>query len=174
MKGTGCTEQSRVANHQGWLNLCPVFCSWLWSVTLSPFICFVLHALWCFWNWKAVSSFYRMTSCVDLTCTSIINNNLSFIISLVSTWVFSSENHSFILFAHFWVWIFVFFFGFGEIRVRLFATLWPIHTVHGLLQPMILEWVAFPFSRGSFQTRDRTQVFCIAGGFLASWATREA
>ena len=25
--------------------------------------------------------------------------------------------------------------------------------VHGILQARILEWVAFPFSRGSFQTR---------------------
>ena len=29
-------------------------------------------------------------------------------------------------------------------------------TVHGILQARILEWVAFPFSRGS-QPRDRTQ-----------------
>ena len=38
----------------------------------------------------------------------------------------------------------------------------------------ILEWVAFPFSRGSSQPRDRTQVSRIAGRFLTSWATREA
>ena len=38
----------------------------------------------------------------------------------------------------------------------------------------ILEWVAFPFSRGSSQPRDRTQVSHIAGGFFISWATREA
>ena len=38
----------------------------------------------------------------------------------------------------------------------------------------ILEWVAFPFSRGSSQPRDLTQVPCIAGGFLTTWATREA
>ena len=30
--------------------------------------------------------------------------------------------------------------------------------VHGILQARILEWVAFPFSRGSSQPRDRTQV----------------
>ena len=35
-------------------------------------------------------------------------------------------------------------------------------TVHGILQARILEWVAFPFSRGSYQPRDRTQVYCIA------------
>ena len=31
------------------------------------------------------------------------------------------------------------------------------YTVHGILQARILEWVAFPFSRGSSQPRDRTQ-----------------
>ena len=36
------------------------------------------------------------------------------------------------------------------------------------------EWVAFPFSRGSSQPRDQTQVSRIAGGFFTSWATREA
>ena len=51
-------------------------------------------------------------------------------------------------------------------------SLWP----HGLyiLQARILEWVAFPFSRGSSQPRDRTQISCIAVGFFTSWATREA
>ena len=46
--------------------------------------------------------------------------------------------------------------------------------VHGILQAKILEWVAFPFSRGSSQPRDRTQVSHIAGSFFTSWATREA
>ena len=45
------------------------------------------------------------------------------------------------------------------------------YTVHGILQGRILEWVAFPFSRGSSQPRDRTQVSCIAGRFFISWAT---
>ena len=48
------------------------------------------------------------------------------------------------------------------------------YTVHGVLQARILECVAFPFSRGSSQPRDQTQVSCIAGGFFTSWATREA
>ena len=30
------------------------------------------------------------------------------------------------------------------------------YTVHGILQARILEWVSFPFSRGSSQPRDRT------------------
>ena len=37
------------------------------------------------------------------------------------------------------------------------------YTVHGILQARILEWVAFPFSRGSSQPRNQTQVSCIAG-----------
>ena len=44
----------------------------------------------------------------------------------------------------------------------------------GILQARILQWVAFPFSRGSSQLRDRTQVSHTAGGFCISWATREA
>ena len=46
------------------------------------------------------------------------------------------------------------------------------YTVHGILLARILEWVAFPFSRGCSQPRDRTQVSCIAGRFFSSWATR--
>ena len=40
--------------------------------------------------------------------------------------------------------------------------------VHGILQ-----WVAFPFSRGSSQTRDWTQVSWTAGKFFTSWDTRK-
>ena len=49
----------------------------------------------------------------------------------------------------------------------------PPHCLYSprILQARILEWVAFPFSRGS---RDRTQVSCVAGRFFTSWATREA
>ena len=39
-------------------------------------------------------------------------------------------------------------------------------SVNGILQARILEWVAIPFSRGSFQTRGQTLVFCIAGRFF--------
>ena len=49
-----------------------------------------------------------------------------------------------------------------------------LYTVHGILQARILEWVAFPFSRGSSQPRDHTQVSRIAGRFFTKWATREA
>ena len=39
--------------------------------------------------------------------------------------------------------------------------------------PRILEWVAYPFSRGSSWPENRTRVSCIAGGFFISWTTRE-
>ena len=48
------------------------------------------------------------------------------------------------------------------------------YTVHGILQARILEWVAFPFSKGSSQPRDQNQVSRIAGRFFTSWATKEA
>ena len=37
--------------------------------------------------------------------------------------------------------------------------------------PRILEWVAYPFSRGSSWSKDQTRVSCIADGFFTSWAT---
>ena len=40
--------------------------------------------------------------------------------------------------------------------------------VHGILQARILEWVAFPFSRGSSQPRDQTHVSCIIGVFFTT------
>ena len=40
------------------------------------------------------------------------------------------------------------------------------YTVHGILQARTLEWVAFPFSRGSSQPRDQTQVSCMAGRYF--------
>ena len=42
------------------------------------------------------------------------------------------------------------------------------YTVHGILQARILEWVTFPFSQGSSQSRDQTQVSRIVGGFFTS------
>ena len=41
-------------------------------------------------------------------------------------------------------------------------------------RPRILEWVAYPFSRGSSLPRNWTGVSCIVGRFFTSWATREA
>ena len=42
---------------------------------------------------------------------------------------------------------------------------------HEILQFRIMEWVAIPLSRGSSQTRDRTQVSHIGSGFFTSWDT---
>ena len=50
-------------------------------------------------------------------------------------------------------------------HASLFATPWT-YAVHGILQARTLEWVAFLFSRGSFQPRDQTQVSRIAGDSL--------
>ena len=46
----------------------------------------------------------------------------------------------------------------SESRSVVSSCLWPrglYYTVHGILQARIPEWVAFPFSRGSSQPRDR-------------------
>ena len=49
----------------------------------------------------------------------------------------------------------------------------PGSSIHGIFQARILEWVAISFSRGSSQSRDRTQVFHIVGRCFTVWATRE-
>ena len=62
-------------------------------------------------------------------------------------------------------------------RVWLFLTSWTIARqtllFMGILPARILQWVIMPFSRGSSQPRDGTQVSCIAGRFFTDWATRE-
>ena len=50
----------------------------------------------------------------------------------------------------------------------------PGSSVHGIFQARILEWVAIPFSRGSSQPRDQTQVSCMTGRFFTIWAARLA
>ena len=44
----------------------------------------------------------------------------------------------------------------------------PGSSVHGILQAIVLEWIAISFSRGSSQPRDQTRVFCIAGRFFTT------
>ena len=48
-------------------------------------------------------------------------------------------------------------------------TLWSHGIVHRILQARILEWVAFPFSRGSSQPRDRT--ICQIQSVACLWTT---
>ena len=50
----------------------------------------------------------------------------------------------------------------------------PGSSVHGILKERTLKWVAIPFSRGSSQFRNWTQVFFFAGRFFTIWAVREA
>ena len=50
----------------------------------------------------------------------------------------------------------------------------PGSSVHGILWARILEWVAFPFSGGSSQPRDQTQVSHTAGRIFTRWTTKEA
>ena len=42
------------------------------------------------------------------------------------------------------------------------------YTAHGILQARILEWVAFPFSTGSSQPSNQTQVSHIVGRFFTN------
>ena len=48
------------------------------------------------------------------------------------------------------------------------------HTVHGILQATVFQWVAVPFSRVSFQPRDQTLVSRIAGGFFTNSTIRDS
>ena len=60
-------------------------------------------------------------------------------------------------------------------KVKVTLTLWdPVdYIVRGILQARILWWAASPFSRGSSQPRDRTQVSLTAGGFQEPlWKSR--
>jgi len=49
-----------------------------------------------------------------------------------------------------------------------------LYHVNHRRSPIILEWVAYPFSRGSSQPRNWTSISCIAGELFISWGTREA
>ena len=49
----------------------------------------------------------------------------------------------------------------------------PDSSAHRTLEAKILEQAAFPFSKGSCQPRDQSQVSCIAGRLFTSGATRK-
>ena len=49
-----------------------------------------------------------------------------------------------------------------------------LHQLSHKGSPSILEWVVYPFSRGSSWPRNQTGVSCIVGRFFTNWATREA
>ena len=48
------------------------------------------------------------------------------------------------------------------------------YIAHGILQVRILEWVDFPFSRGSSWPINQTRVSCTGGGFFTNLTIREA
>ena len=50
----------------------------------------------------------------------------------------------------------------------------PGSSVYGILQVRVLKWTAISSPRGSFRSRDWTQVSFIAGRFFTNWTTREA
>ena len=51
---------------------------------------------------------------------------------------------------------------------------WILYQLSHEGSPRMLEWVAYPCSRGSFWPRNWIRVSCTVGGFFTSWATREA
>ena len=51
---------------------------------------------------------------------------------------------------------------------------WILYQLSHKVSQSILEWVAYPFPRGSSWPRNQTRVPCIAGGFFTNWAIREA
>ena len=89
------------------------------------------------------------------------------------------------VFSDFWTWgiyylltpknIYkIFLWNESEICSVILTLCYPMnYTVHGILQARVLEWVAFPFSRGSSQPRDWTQVSSLQR-FFTNWATGEA
>ena len=51
---------------------------------------------------------------------------------------------------------------------------WILYQLNHKRSPRILEWVAYPFSRGSSRSRNQTGISCIAVRFFTNWAVREA
>ena len=62
----------------------------------------------------------------------------------------------------FFFFFFLFFFFFG----------WILYQLSHKGSPRILEWVAYPLSGRSYQPKNQTSVFCIAGGVFTNWAMR--
>ena len=51
---------------------------------------------------------------------------------------------------------------------------WTLYQLSNKGSPRTLEWVAYPFFRGSSQPRNQPGVSRIASGFFTNWAIREA
>ena len=50
---------------------------------------------------------------------------------------------------------------------------WILYCLSHQRNPRILEWVVYPFSRGTSRSRNQTRVSCIASLFFTSSATQE-
>ena len=129
---------------RGWLSLTLV-----WGKLLGPWCLFLLR-------WKAVEAHFSATS--EIFNTFSLNPPL---ILKCSVWHYFHVYRgricfwSVLLVIHFilamaqrqfqlWKWKV---WKWKSLSVRLFVTPWT--TVHGILQARILEWIAFPFSKGS-------------------------
>ena len=55
-----------------------------------------------------------------------------------------------------------------ELNWGLLHGRWILYQLSYQGSPRILEWVVYPFSRGSSQPRNWTRVSCMAGGFFTS------
>ena len=51
---------------------------------------------------------------------------------------------------------------------------WVLYPLSHQGSPRILEWVVYPFCRGTSQPKNWTRISCIVGSFLISWVTWEA
>ena len=51
---------------------------------------------------------------------------------------------------------------------------WILYQLSHRGRPVIVEWVACPFSCGSSQSRDWTRIYFIEGEFFTNWAIRKA
>ena len=53
----------------------------------------------------------------------------------------------------------------------LLHCMWSFHQLRHQGSPRILEWLVYPFCRGTSQPRNCTRVSCTAGRFITSWGT---
>ena len=143
---------------------------YIYIYILSCFSCLWLCDLWCIPG----SSVYKILQARMLELIAVPSSRGSFWtrdqthVSYVSSigWQFLSTSTTWEGLYIWWKW---------KIAQSCPTICDPMHyTVHGILQARILKWVAFPFSRGSSQPTDQTQVSLIAGRFFTSWTIRDA
>ena len=134
------------------------------SLSVSESISKDVHIVWIrnmFWRTVIFSdtSIYVTQSEKAFAYSSLKNSSLKI------SWCIIFENFTFIIHT---VKVKV-----AQSCLTLHVTPWTIQSME-FSRPEIPELVAVPFSRGSSQPRDRTQVSRVAGGSITSWAPREA